>query len=233
MNQITWSEDALKQAAAAVRQSMLDAMPPPSQCTHEFSSDHQAKMDRLFTRARRRERTRKVLQRAAMFFLAVLASVGVWLSVDTGARAAFFSWVQEIYENSIVYRFFGDPTAEELPDYHITWLPEGYEAVDVFNGKDLVSIRYQNGDDITSGFTFEYSFTRNNNYLALMTGDTQYIQKAIMVNGVHADFYQSSDPTKTNNMLWIDEDAGIVLSINGFVDDFVMLRMAKSIICAN
>lgn len=52
MNHVSFSEDALRQAAALVRQSMLDSMPLPSQCTHEFSPGFQGKMERLISRER-------------------------------------------------------------------------------------------------------------------------------------------------------------------------------------
>jgi hypothetical protein len=209
---------------------MLDAMPPPSQCAHEFSSDHQAKMETLFAQDRRRTRKRAILQRVAVFFLAALVGVSVWLGVNTEARAAFFTWVQETYEGRIVYRYFREPAADQLPNYRITWVPEEYEAVDVFSGPTLFSALYQIGDDISTGLVIDYSFAHSNMYIELEMGDTPYTEKNLMVNGVQADFYLSSDPEETNLLIWYDEDAGIVFSINGFLDESVMLHIAESII---
>ena len=230
MNDVSFSEEALKQAAASVRRSMLDSMPPPSQCAHEFSPEFQAKIQRLISRERRRGSIRKAMKRVAMFFLVVLVSAGVWLTVDAEARGAFFSWVRETYENSIVYRFFGEPTATELPAYRITWLPEGYETVDVYDEGEMFSAHYQKGNDAYSGFLFEYFFAQDNRYIEWQIDETEYAHKSVAVNGIQADFYQALDPSETNNLIWIDENVGIVFEINGFLDEAVMLHIAQSII---
>ena len=115
MSELLFSQQALQRAAASARQSMLDALPPPAQCEHAFSAAFQGKMERLLARARRREWARRAARRAALFFLAALMGVSAWLAVDTQARAAFISWVREVYEEHIVYRFSGKPAAYATP----------------------------------------------------------------------------------------------------------------------
>lgn len=233
MNNASFSEKELKQAAAAVRRSMLDSIPPPSQCTHEFSPAFQAKMERLISRERRRGSVRKAMKRVAMFFLAALAGVSVWLTVDAEARTAFSSWVQEVYENSIVYRFFGEPAAEELPAYRLSWVPEGYEVIDCYEGNEIFSVFYQNSDNLYDIFMFEYSFIQDSSYMEMLIDETSFTYKKVTVDGIQADFYQALNPGETNNLIWIDEDEGVVFEIDGFLDETVIMRIAESIILTN
>lgn len=230
MSQIVLSDEALKQAAASVRQSLLDSLPPPSRCEHEFSPAFQANIQKLIAQVNLRRTVRKTMRRAAMFFLAALVGVSVWLAVDTEARAAVLTWAREVYEEHIVYRFFGEPAAEELPAYRITWLPEGYEEVDAHEGKAAFSAFYQKGEDITSAFVFEYLFAQNGSLVEMQFDEAGYLHKTVDINGIQADFYLALNSDETNDLVWFDEDTGIVFSLNGFPEESVMLYIAESII---
>lgn len=161
MNQIHLTDEALERAAASVRRAMLDSLPPPSRCEHEFSALFQAKMRSLLDRYDLRRRMRTAAQRAAVVILALLVSAGVWLGVDAEARAAFSVWVREVCGEHILYRFFGAPAANTLPVYRITWLPEGYEQVDVYSSGEVYDVFYQKGNDMMHSFVFDYRFVQN------------------------------------------------------------------------
>ena len=228
MNQVSFSEEELRQAAAAVCQSMLDALPPPSQCVHTFSPAFQAQIEHLIVQERRRGRALQFGKRIALVFLAVLASLSVWLGVDAQARSAFFSWVREVYEDSIVYRFFGKPAAEELPAYHITWLPDGYEEVFIHDSDERYSAFYQKGNEAMSGFVFEYCQMQSG-VLVEYAENEEVIHEKVEVNGLSADFYYAGDSSHTNNLIWINEEAGIIFTIDSTLEKSVMLRIAESI----
>lgn len=234
MSQTTLSDEALKQAAASVRQSLLNSLPPPSQCEHEFSPAFQAKMKHLMAKFNLRRTIRKTAQRAAAIFLAALIGVSSWLTLDAEAREAFFSWTREVYEEHIVYRFFGEPAAETLPAYRITWLPEGYEEVDVHEGQVAFNAFYQKGDDITSAFVFEYFFMQDGSLTELLLFDEEnYNYKTIDVSGTQANFYEAFLPDETNCLLWFVESANIVFRINGFLEESVIVHIAESILLTN
>ncbi len=230
MSQITLSDEALKQAAASVRQSLLDSLPPPSQCEHEFSPTFRDKMQKLMSKYDLRRSIRKTMQRAAMFFLAALIGVSAWLTVDAQAREAFFTWVREVYEEHIVYRFFGEPVAESLPAYRITWLPEGYEEVDAHEGEAAFNALYQKGDDIMSAFVFEYFFVQNSSLIEMQFDEAGYLHKTVNINGIQADFYLALNPDETNDLVWFDEDTNIVFSLNGSPEESVMVHIAESVL---
>lgn len=163
--------------------------------------------------------------------LAAIVSLGAFFAVNAEARAAFCSWVRDVYEDQIVYRFFGEPVSEELPEYHISWIPAGYEIVDVFYNGDLYNAFYQQGDDVMSAFVFEYFFVQDNALIGFLHFDDEdYLYRNINVKGIQADFYEALLPEETNDLIWVDERANIVFSLNGFLDESAMVRIAESVV---
>lgn len=81
------SDDALFQATRMVRESMLESLPASDKCRHEFSAGFNDNMAPLLAMARQRRKVRRYMQRVAAIFVAVLLSLGTWLSVDTRAGA--------------------------------------------------------------------------------------------------------------------------------------------------
>lgn len=89
---------------------------------------------------------------------------------------------------------------------------------------------YQKGNDVYSSFLFESFFAQDNRYIEWQIDETEYVHKSVDGNEIQADFYQALDPGETNNLIWIDENVGIVFEINGFLDEAVILHIAQSII---
>ena len=78
------------------------------------------------------------------------------MSVDTQARVAFFSWIREVYETHIVYRFTSEKPTEDIPHYALGWLPEGYEEVSTLSDSDMTDILYINANNSEEGIIFSY-----------------------------------------------------------------------------
>lgn len=230
MNQIHLTDEALTQAAASVRRAFLDSLPPPSQCEHEFSDTFRMNMKRLLSRYDLRRKVSTAARHAAMFFLALLLSACVWLGVDAEARAAFSAWARELYEEHIVYRFFGQPSAQALPAYRITWLPDGYEKLMIHDDEERYAALYQAGDDTASRFTFEYTFMRSGKYIHVDLDEADCVHEIMDLNGVQADFYQAVDSDEANMLFWFNKDADLVFMLNGSLEESVMLHIAQSII---
>ena len=69
--------------------------------------------------------------------------------------------------------------------------------------------------------------------MALLWGDSEYECVELLVNGMPAQFYDSLDKNQTNDLIWVDETAGIVFSLNGALEQDVMLHIAESINLVN
>lgn len=230
MNNVPFSDDELREAAKKVQNTLLESLPPPSECQHEFSTEFESKMKKLCAKARWKRSLKRVAQRAAMVFLTVCVGAGTWLAVDTEARAAFFGWVKERYENYVVYRFpeeavTGDSTVPTNGQYQLAEVPEGYSLCYLDVGTNGNSMLYENeaGDYLT----VLYSFDTEVSALYVFTSENGTFHQ-ITVDGHPADYVQSNSPEEVNTILWVDE-RNTAFAIAGFFTEDELIEMAEGL----
>ena len=90
---------------------------------------------------------KNVAQKIAVILLVFSLSLGSLMAVSPTVRAAVVRWVTEWYETHVVYRFSGEQIADEMPQYEVTDLPEGYAETERVEWPSYVSIIYQNVND--------------------------------------------------------------------------------------
>lgn len=164
------------------------------------------------------------LNKVASVILALLITGSAWLAVDVEARAAFTAWVREVYENSIVYQFFSPRTACAIVHYELTSLPDGYEEVDVFEGKTMGTRIYAKDLDVIA---LTYQETTVETITALL--GTDYTHEVVKIGNIAGDFYCPADPTQTNELIWVDEEASIAFQITSYWEKDDMIELAASI----
>lgn len=219
------SEDRLKKAAGEAAQAIADSLPAPKECQHEFSPSFQKQMHRIF-RSTKHPIIYRFPKYAACFVLAVIIFSSTLLTFNTEARAAFFAWVREQYEALVEYRFIGDvPTEDEVIEYMLTWLPEGYLEVEnhtlagssiaIYRGdpNQIIQFSYSQGKDATSLF---------------VTSDYSKITTIELKNTV-ADFYEAEDKSVANALTWMSEDGEFLFCITAYEPKDVLIKMAESV----
>lgn len=226
--EFSFGEAELTAAAGAVRESMLKALPEPEECKHEFSARFEKKMQKLLQKEQRRQTFAAVRRWAAAIILLLLVSGGTILTVDAEARASFFDWVREVYENSIVYRFFNEPQEEALPTYELGWVPEGYECIDVYQDETTYSAIYQKGEDANAVFVYEYRYGDIRSSWEFLMDVTMYENETLSISGIEVQYYRSIDGTESSVMFWIDEKNEIAFMINAYFDETVMMHIFES-----
>ena len=225
---MTLTDDLLRAAAADVRTAMLDALPAPEECSHTFSPQFERKMQKLI---RQQKAGYRLLRQVAAVFLALLVGSGVWLMVDTEARAAFLQWVQTVYENSIVYRFFGNaPVNPEMMNYRPTWLPEGYVEANVITEDSMLVVEYRNSENSVIYFG---CVSMNDSVAVSLIPDGEIASEEVSVNGMYGEFYQPENTAESNDLYWFDEELHIAYSISGHLEKSVMLHIAESVSLVN
>ena len=118
-----------------------DAIPP-----HEFSEPFERKIRKLKKRADH-PYFYKMMHKVAVIILAVLIGGSAWLAVDTEARASFFGWVKEVYEELFIYHFEDGRTSNEgKNNYYLTWIPEGYTQILEDSVGNTSSVIYMNDE---------------------------------------------------------------------------------------
>lgn len=225
------NDDALSRCVCEAAEAMLAALPYPKDCDHVFSPAFEAKMDALCAKVRRREQWQHLARSAAAVFLAVVLGSWVFLSTNTQARAEFFSWVRELYESSIVYRFLEpyDPEAV-LPEVEFGWLPEGYAEVSNYLDNDSYVSMWSDSDDERSGFILICHIMHSNTHATLLFNDNEYQYKTVQVNGSDADIYICLDGSEANELIWFNKEQNIIFYLSAYLGESVMLHIAESII---
>lgn len=174
---------------------------------------------------------RAALHRAAMLFLALILSTGTFLAADAEARAAFFGWVRNVYEDRIVYEF--DSTAAEggLPVYKVGWLPDGFELRDSLNVPGKYDYYYVSNTTPDS-FVFACSRMDADTSIIYLAEADEYVHEYVTVNGIDGEFYQTTEPGGTNNLIWIDEEQ-LVFTIDSSLEKDVIIHIAENVYLVN
>ena len=224
--QFSFTEEDLKAAVLIVRDALLDTMPIPSEIHYTLSDDFIKKMDMLCIVARKKVHIRTMLQKAAMFFLAILIALGTWLTFDTEARAVVIKWVHEVYENHVIYRFFGRESSEAIPDYSLTWIPENFELYDK-QTSETKKVMYYYNDKTESIILFECHKAHEGFQTHYI--DDYDVPEKITINGLPADYYPAINDSTTNSLIWIDEAKSLVFMVDADLPKSVILHIAEAV----
>ena len=219
------SEEMLKIAAAEADKAIRDSLPAPAECEHEFSPSFQRKMRRIFRKAKH-PIIFKLPKYAACFVLVVALISSTWLTVDTEARAAFFSWVREKYEEFVEYRFIGDtPKENNIMQYELTWLPEGFSLQAEQSLGSGTYLIYTND----SGQRIIFSYLKGNDSSSLFVAADYTEVQSVQIGNIKADFYKASQAISPNGLVWISEEENLCFCITAPLSKDTIIKMAEGI----
>ncbi len=219
------TDDALQAAAAeaglALAQTLEDGsrQQPPYVPSKSFT----CKMNRLCRRARH-PFFHRTMQRAAVVFLALLLTGIGWISVDGKARAAALTWFRSISQNSIVYQFLNPAPQLHLPDYAPTWLPDGFEEQEHYNDEQQSCWYYVSGSDY---IVIEIDVYHSGMLLSLIGDHSGY--EEVNVGQFTALFVPADADSGISNLMWVNEQDGLIFSVHSTLEKSVMLHIAESI----
>lgn len=180
-----------------------------------------------WAKRRRRPIWKQAMQTAAAVLIVCSLTIGSIMVASPTARAAIIEWVTEWYENSIIYRFFGAPTFEDMPQYKIAELPVGYR--DTETPLDLpnnIEITYEN----ESGDTIRFEYMRAEEGSAIVIDTANMEISEIEINGCPGYLYVAMDHEQSNCITWYDVRSGIQFVIDGFYGSDELVRMAESVL---
>lgn len=221
------ADEALRTAAAKVRNALLATLPPPSECNHDYSEAFNEKMALLIIKDRRRSSTSRFLRRVAIVFLVLLLGVSSFLAVNSEARATVMRWFREAFDNVIVYHFQGAPE-KLIPRYTLTWVPEGYEEIDRIEMDRSLQILYMN-KETEDLFAFEVSLVHEGKESYIIMLSDQYEHENLTVRGNHAEYFQEALPNEPDILMWFNKEETLVFCIHGFFDKEIMLHIAENV----
>lgn len=176
-----------------------------------------------------RKKTRPIWKKAfravAAFLMICSVAFGTLMAASPTARAAVLQWVREWYDTHIVYRYSGEASASEMPQYGIAALPNGYMEVDRSGFPGYVSVTYQNPDG--SVIYLSYAHIQQGSATDFVTDDM--VVSDITVNRFSGQLFLSKIPEQTSAVTWIDSDHNIQFTVDGFADKAGLLHMAESV----
>lgn len=230
MGKITFTDDELREAAIAVRDAMLASIPAEEDCPYEFSPGFEGRIRQLYQEKmaeKKKKAGHPVLRRVAAIFLATLIALSTWLAVDNRARAAVLRWFREVYENQIIYRFTEQEEAKVLPDFELTWIPEGYEQTYLHRSELSCDAVYGLPGSKTDVFVLSYCLMSENTNMAI--GNVDEPGTPVDVNGVSGYFYPGTESSPASTLTWVREDLGVLIYINSRLDEADVLHIAGGI----
>lgn len=229
MSKITFTDKELKIAAGDVVAAFSTTLPSPEEYEQpfEYSSEFLSRMDVLVKHSRKRDTWTRAAQRVASIIIAFLIGSGVWLAVDVEVRAAFVSWIREVYEESFIYHYFSEQPSSDLQNYEVTHLPENYNKIFDRREKTMHAKIYCCDSNVIN-FVY-YQMFEGRSHVVEKRAEFDNNWKAVSVNALTADFYTSKSQKYANEIIWIDEQAGVVFEISAFLEEQEMIMLAESV----
>lgn len=182
-----------------------------------------------WARKRARPIWKSALQKVAMILLVFTLSLGSLMAVSPTVRAAVVRWVTEWYETHVVYRFSGEQITDEMPQYEVTDLPEGYAETERVEWPSYVSIIYQNVNDENASWIYlQYIYMQQGASGNFGIENADIIP--VTVNGLEGQLYLTKDSEQSDSTItWIDPDENILFAVSAALDADSILHMAESV----
>ena len=182
-----------------------------------------------WARKRARPIWKSALQKVAMILLVFTLSLGSLMAVSPTVRAAVVRWVTEWYETHVVYRFSGEQITDEMPQYEVTDLPEGYAEIERVEWPSYVSIIYQNVNDENASWIYlQYIYMQQGASGNFGIENADIIP--VTVNGLEGQLYLNRDAEGADSTItWIIPDENILFAVSAALNTDDILHMAESV----
>lgn len=226
---MTSSETRLQAAAEVAGNAILASYWADAEPDHRFSPEFEQKMDLLIRDMQQPKQVprRSFLQKVASIILAIAIGGGIWLAIDTDARAAVFGWLKEQYENIFHYHFSGDTDVTSEQSYELGWLPEGYSFHHRNEMTGRVEVIYTN--EFGSILSLLYTTDQSNTSLDVFVMDESATVKRVAIGDIHADLYITNAPDNSNAIAWTDTESNTLFLISSGEDETALIKMAENI----
>ena len=180
-------------------------------------------------RRRARPLWKNVAQKAAVILLVFSLSLGSLMAVSPTVRAAVVRWVTEWYETHVVYRFSGEQIADEMPQYGVTDLPEGYAETERVEWPSYVSIIYQNVNDENASWIYlQYIYMQQGASSNFGIENADIIP--VTVNGLEGQLYLTRDTEGADSTItWIVPDENMLFAVSAALNANDILHIAESV----
>lgn len=226
-----------------LRDILLDAA--AEEFASEFSSTEQVETSLKFQKSMQSllsnpkkwaERRQKPVWKRAAKMVATIAligilSLGMLMLISPKVYAAVVNWVTEWYDTYVMYRFSGEHSESDLPEYQLSYIPEGYHHdAEVLSTPDdysrATSMRFMaySGDH---WLFFQYGPMDSGSAMSIEL-ENMFVSE-ISINGNPGQLYSSTTDTQSSCITWINTKNNTYFFIDGFLSDDELIRIAQSV----
>ena len=170
----------------------------------------------------------RVLRTAAGLLLVLSLTAGAVLWASPAARV----WAAELARMLMVWTdvsadflFHGGDGAEtDLSCWRPTWLPEGYEEVEVWDPGGVYKITYENAEG--QSLTLR-CISPNTSAVSMDNEHSDYSE--ITINGSKAYLLVSNAEGWQSSLIWTNEENSVMFILRGYISAEDLIRMAESV----
>ncbi len=223
------TDEELAIATAMVSDAMLHSLPEPEECTGQFTSQFEEKIEKLKKTTARKANWKKLARSAVAAVLVVLIGFSMLCVFNTEVRATVIGWFKKTFEHYTTYWFSDNVDDDVIPEYDITWIPEGYELIYDESMPDSIIKLYQNPENELDGFTFNCYKPQADSPVKVEMLGSHYEVKQVNVNEFYGDLYISLDPNESHGLIWSDDANQVAFAITSFLPPDDILHIAESV----
>ena len=220
--------DSLQQDEASVEQ---EVEPFVASRKHQRQIKEMLKDPLKWLRNKTKPIWKLVAQKVAVILLVASVGLGSLMAVSPTVRATVIRWVTEWYETHITYWFTGNDISEEMPQYIIVDIPNGYEEIagERIEESNYVEKVYRSSSDYsTQDIYFDYTYMQQGSGADYDAVDREVVQ--VTVNGAEGYLFVADDVENMwSTLVWIDEAENLQFSIDAAMEKKDILHMAESI----
>ena len=170
----------------------------------------------------------RVLRTAAGLLLALSLTAGAVLWASPAARvwAAGLARMLMVWTDVSADFLFhgGDAAATDLSCWRPTWLPEGYEEVEVWAPGGIYKITYENAEG--QSLTLR-CISPNTSAVSMDNEHSDYSE--ITINGSKAYLLVSNAEGWQSSLIWTNEENSVMFILRGYISAEDLIRMAESV----
>lgn len=215
-------EGMLKAAAAEFSRYQLECMAGMEDEPHVFSCKFERKMRRIIFKAD--HPFQHIARNVAAIFVAVVVALAAFLSICPDVRATVVEWICNISGGMVQYSC-GEGTAEDIPEYTLGQVPEGYSLYEIYQRDGGATYVYY--DNL--GRLLSFTYTNGESISNLSFYMTEFKRSSVLVEDEPADLYMTSLKYERNHIVWKDPDNGVLFSLGHYGSQSDLLALAESV----
>lgn len=227
MSGYPFSKKQLQDAARIYAKRRTDALGSSlDQEPVQFSLEFERKISSIVSAADTAMRKRKrIRSRVAAAVIAVIVLLTAFFSFNTTARAAFVSWIKEMYQKYIHYEFFGNKDDDRLPELIPDWLPDGFALLSLEAlTPDHSFYTFENAKG--EGFILDCNRSYSDSSIYIWDNDESRDHLTEPIGGYEVDCYIADD---ISDYVWHDAEGKFFFTMNSNLPHEINVKIIENL----